>query len=181
MKPFEPHSLPLKNLNWERCVPFLGKAHSALGRYGGLLSSSNFYMSAFFEANRQEYYQRLRRISNDDDWQGWIEYFLGGINELTNQNTDKALSIFELYKEMKTIFVEITRSQYAINVLDFLFHKPTFSTSEFVSETKLKRRTAFRLLSKLKENGIVFSTTSGRKTKAEFYTFEKLLEISDRA
>ena len=36
-----------------------------------LLSSPNFYISAFLERRRSEYYDRLLAVSKDDDWTGW--------------------------------------------------------------------------------------------------------------
>jgi Fic family protein len=41
-----------------------------------LLSSPVFYISAFLERYRNDYYGRLRRISELGDWQGWIRFFL---------------------------------------------------------------------------------------------------------
>lgn len=39
MKPFEPHTLPLKNLEWEAFIDLMGKANRHIARYDGLLQS----------------------------------------------------------------------------------------------------------------------------------------------
>ncbi|HET6383401.1 MAG TPA: Fic family protein [Armatimonadota bacterium] len=36
-----------------------------------LMSSPNFYISAYMESHRDEYYDRLLAVSRDDDWTGW--------------------------------------------------------------------------------------------------------------
>ena len=40
------------------------------------LSRPMFYLSAYLESHREIYYDRLRRISAEGDWDGWIEFFL---------------------------------------------------------------------------------------------------------
>lgn len=39
------------------------------------LSSPMFYLSGYLEAHRDEYYERLKRIYQEGDWTGWIEFF----------------------------------------------------------------------------------------------------------
>ncbi len=144
----------------------------------GLLSSPNFYMSAFFEANRQEYYQKLRRISTDDDWPGWIEYFLGGVIEQTGQNVEKALSILDLYQEMKSKIAEAIRSQNAIVVLDFLFHKPVFTAKEFIQLTGIKKRTAMRIIEVLSGSQIIKIAEPSSGSQAGIYNFGALVNLT---
>jgi Fic family protein len=43
------------------------------------LSDPWLYMSAFFDENRDEYIDRLFRISTEGDWEGWIEFCLRGV------------------------------------------------------------------------------------------------------
>src|SRR5699024_6328632 len=43
------------------------------------LSEPMFYLSAYLERNREEYYQRLKAISAQADWNGWIAFFLQGV------------------------------------------------------------------------------------------------------
>lgn len=39
MQPFEPHTLPLTDLDWRQILPLVGQANAALARYDGLLAS----------------------------------------------------------------------------------------------------------------------------------------------
>ncbi len=41
----------------------------------GLVHAPMFYISAFFERNRDEYYERLLAISRDDDWMAGVNSF----------------------------------------------------------------------------------------------------------
>ena len=41
----------------------------------GLIQSPMFYISAYFERNRDEYYERLLAISRDGNWSDWCVFF----------------------------------------------------------------------------------------------------------
>jgi Fic family protein len=45
----------------------------------GVLPEPLLYLSAFFEATRNDYYDGLRGITERGDWAAWIEYFLNGV------------------------------------------------------------------------------------------------------
>jgi Fic family protein len=45
------------------------------------LSQPMFYLSAYLENHREEYYQRLKSISQEGDYNGWIVFFLQAITE----------------------------------------------------------------------------------------------------
>ena len=44
----------------------------------GLIPSPLLYLSAYFEATRQEYYARLLRVTERGEWEEWLTYFLRG-------------------------------------------------------------------------------------------------------
>ena len=44
-----------------------------------VMPSPLLYLSAFFEATRQDYYSRLLGVSRDGAWEPWLEYFLNGV------------------------------------------------------------------------------------------------------
>jgi len=44
-----------------------------------ILLSPMLYLSAYFERNKQEYYDRLLRVSTEGDWNGWVLYFLNAV------------------------------------------------------------------------------------------------------
>lgn len=77
------------------------------------LSQPMFYLSEFLEKNRDEYYHRLRGISKEGDWDGWIAFFLGAVSEQAKANNKKVKAILDLYDDMKTKIYELTHSQYA--------------------------------------------------------------------
>jgi len=90
----------------------------------GLITSPMFYISAFFEAHRDAYYDRLRAISRDSNWTDWCQFFLRAVQSQAEDNQKKATAVLHLYETMKPKIVELTRSQYAIHALDWIFGSP---------------------------------------------------------
>jgi len=136
-----------------------------------------FYISAYFESNREEYYNRLLSVSQTNDWDSWIEYFLNVVILQARKNVQYANSILSLYNEMKTRVVELTNSKHAIETIDFIFRKPIFTTSNFLEETNIPRPGAKRILSRL-ANEVLNVLEPGVGSKPAKYSFNKLLEIT---
>lgn len=131
------------------------------------LSSPMFYLSAYLEANREAYYMRLQAISRQQDWNGWIQFFLTAIVKQAAINTDKVQGILRLYEDMKTKVVETTHSQFAIQALDAIFSRPIFQGSDFAAISRIPTRvTAAALIRQLQNAGIlkVLQPASGRRS-----------------
>ena len=145
----------------------------------GLIGSPMFYISAYLERNRPIYYERLLAVSRDGDWNGWIAFFLHAIEEQAGANGQKAKAILDLYDEMKRTVPEVTRSQYAIAVIDALFKTPVFSPAEFFEQAGISRRAGERVLQQLREREIIAVLTEGRGRRATTYLFPRLLAITE--
>lgn len=52
----------------------------------GLIHRPMFYISAYFEARRDEYYERLLAVLRDDDWIGWCRFFLEAVRAQAEDN-----------------------------------------------------------------------------------------------
>jgi len=143
------------------------------------LSQPMFYLSSYLEKNREEYYERLQNISRDGDWTGWIAFFLNAITEQAQLNSLKVKMIMSLYETMKERIHEITHSQYSIQVLDSIFNRPIFKTSNFVKETGIHKPTALGLLRQLKQAGILTELQNGSGRRPAVLCFPNLVNIAE--
>jgi len=144
-----------------------------------LISGPMFYISAFFEAHRDEYYERLLTVSRDGDWTGWSEFFLKAVQIQAEENLRKTNAILELYNRMKHQFAELTRSQYAIHALDWIFDRPIFKSSDFVRNVGIPNSTAKRILGVLKNENILKTLHEGSGRRAAILAFIELLNIAE--
>jgi len=178
--------LALIHAEFEALHPFLdgngrlGRMFVPLFLYGAkVLHRPMFYISAYLEAKRDEYYERLLSVSRDGDWTGWCQFFLEAITIQAEDNTKKTKAILALYERKKTIIAEATHSQYAIKALDFLFSRPIFQTSAFASESGIPVPTAKRILRVLQglDFFIILQEASGRRPAV--VAFKKLLNAAE--
>jgi len=144
-----------------------------------LLSGPDFYMSSYLEANHEEYHERLRAVSKDGDWEGWCEFFLTGISVQATENERKASSILSLYDALKSRMRTLTHSQYSIQALDFIFQFPVFNSPLFTNHAGIPKATAARILSILKNEGIILTIREGKGRRAGIFAFRELLNIAE--
>ena len=145
----------------------------------GLIRQPMFYISASFEANRDEYYERLLAVSRDGDWTGWCRFFLAGVKAQAEQNHDKASAILALYEPMKRQVAGLTRSQFAIHALDWIFAKPIFESSDFVASAGIPAPTAKRILGVLQAAEVLRNFVLDGGRQAAVLEFPALLDITE--
>ncbi len=180
--------LAILHAEFEALHPFLD-GNGRLGRLlvplflwqRGLISRPMFYMSAYLEAHRSEYYDHLLAVSRDGDWTGWCAFFLRGVREQAEDNLAKARAILALYERLKPKILEWTRSQYAIHALDWVFGTPIFKGRDFVANARVPNPTARRLLVRLREEGMLREVVAARGRSAALYTLPERLNIAEGA
>ncbi len=147
------------------------------------LSQPMFYLSEYLENHRDEYYQRLKAISAECDWDGWIVFFLRAIIEQASQNIRRVEAIKTLYDEMKTAIQETTRSQYSVHLLDAIFSKPIFRTSDLAQQLAadygIHDKTAPALLRQLRDAGILRELQPGSGRRAATLCFPRLINLAE--
>ena len=95
--------LSLLHAEFEALHPFLD-GNGRLGRMmiplflyqAGIIRQPIFYISAYLESHRDEYYERLLAVSRDNDWSGWCEFFLKVFQIKAEENLAKTQAILDL-------------------------------------------------------------------------------------
>jgi Fic family protein len=64
------------------------------------------YLSHYLKAHRQDYYDRLQAVRDSGDWEGWLEFFLRGVTEVSAQAADTARRILLLREEHRSLIAE---------------------------------------------------------------------------
>ncbi len=141
------------------------------------LSQPMFYLSEYLENHRDEYYARLKAISADGDWNGWIVFFLQAVATQSQQNSQRVVAIKALYEKMKQAIHEATHSQFTVHVLDAIFDRPIFSTTDLIARTQMHKPTAMNLVRQLKNAGILQELRAGSGRRASVLCFPELLNI----
>lgn len=144
-----------------------------------VLSRPTFYLSAYLEARREEYYERLLAISRDGDWTDWCAFFLRALIEEAKANTAKAKAILDLYERKKIWIAEHTRSQHSIRAVDFIFDRPVFKTTDFVAGAGIPAPTAKRIVYSLRDQGLLTTLQESAGPRPAILAFPELLNIAE--
>lgn len=143
----------------------------------GLIRQPHFYVSGYFERNREDYIDRMRRVSSHDEWTEWCIFFLNGLREQAERNITVAGRIFGLYDNMKLRFREELKSEWAIDALDFMFANPSFKNSKFTGHGRIPPHVASSMTRKLREIGILSQYAAGSGRRPAIYGFKPLIDI----
>lgn len=178
--------LAILHAEFEALHPFLD-GNGRLGRMlvplflwqAGMIRAPMFYLSAYLEARRDEYYERLLAVSRDGDWTGWCRFFLDATRQQAEANLEKARGILDLYGSMKPRLHELTRSQYVVHALDWMFERPVFRSSDFVGGAGIPKPTAKRILRVLRESGDLRAISPARGRRPATLAFSALLNVAE--
>jgi Fic family protein len=96
--------------------------------YKKVLSRPTFYISSYLEQNKIAYKQRLSSISENNDWNGWVTFFLKAVVEQSKENSSKAMQIIDLNRNMNQMAPKIISSKYSTQAIEAIFSSPIFDT-----------------------------------------------------
>jgi len=147
--------------------------------YKKVLSRPMFYLSSYLENHRDEYYRRLRDISSNNNWDGWVKFYLSAIVEQARKNNAKVKEILNHYFKMRDYIVERTRSQYAHQLLDALFDKPIFRSSDIQKKSKIPKQSLMPMLKQLQDDKVLIFIRQASGRMPAILVFQKLLEITE--
>ena len=68
-----------------------------------LMTQPALFLSAYFEANRLDYFQKLFWISEKQAWEDWIDYFLKGVISQANHTRDRVIRLKKLWQKVESI------------------------------------------------------------------------------
>jgi Fic family protein len=148
-----------------------------LAQLGSLVKPS-LYISAYLEANRDEYTHRLGAISSGHKWRDWIVFFLTAVVDQAQTNLDLVRRITALYEDMKPRVSRATRSEQAINLLDSIFDRPIFRASYLHESLGISRQRAAAYIRALKKEGILKEVRASSGRTPAILSFDPLFEIT---
>lgn len=131
------------------------------------------YLSAYFEQNRQSYYDHLAAVSYSGEWEAWIRFFLDGVTQQAKDAARRAKQLQDL-RESWHIRVRAQRGTGLMHdTVDFLAERPIITANAIVSKFGVTHPTAMSTLRRLAELGIVAEITGAQRNQ-QYLTSEIL-------
>jgi len=136
------------------------------------------YLSAFFEKNRREYYDRLISVSQRGEWEEWVNFFLQAIIVQSKDAAENSKAILGLLENYRGRVQEKRTSIYVTKLLDELFKNPYVSIPRAAIKLKTSFHTAKAAIEKLKKVNILVEITDKRRGKV--YCAKELLNLLEK-
>lgn len=131
-----------------------------------ILHKPLLYLSDYFKANRQTYYDRLNNYRTKDAIENWLEFFLQGIIETSEKAVETARKIISLREHgLKTISKFGRSTEKALMIYDHLFLSPLLKVKDVEKITNLTNPAALSLVDKFEKSGILTELTGFKRNR----------------
>ena len=140
----------------------------------GLLDLPVLYLSRYIIRNKPEYYEGLRRVTEEAAWEPWILYLLRGVEEMAQETREQIGRIRDLMEEVGEIARERAGKAYSKDLVELIFEHP-YCKIRFLEERGIaKRQTASNYLKAFAGAGLLRAVKAGREV---YFVNERLLKV----
>ncbi|MBC8281216.1 MAG: Fic family protein [Chloroflexi bacterium] len=141
----------------------------------GYLPQPMLYLSAYFEKHRDEYMDRLLRVSQVGDWENWIAFFLDAVAEEATEATRRSQDLQDLQQSFRDNLQTRRSSALTLRLVDLLFEAPVITMRAVRERLEVTARTAQLQINRLIDAGILVEATGQSRNRA--YITPAILEI----
>ena len=174
--------LGLIHYQFEAIHPFL----DGNGRVGRLLSTlllcawnllpePLLYLSAYFAAHQQTYYDLLLSVSQQGSWETWLTFFLNGVSSQARDAVVRAQRMQNLREDYREQFQTARAAARLLQVVDLLFARPLLTVHQVEDTLNVSTPTAQGYINRLEDAGILREITGQARNRV--YQADKVLEV----
>ena len=163
----------LAHVQFETIHPFLD-GNGRLGRLlitlilcaEGAMNEPLLYLSLYFKTHRQKYYDLLQNVRIEGDWESWLDFFMSGVRETSEQAVETAKRLVNLFESDRQKIQSIGKlSGSALRVHHLLQQKPILSIGKGSDMSGLSVPTVTSCLIALEKLGIARELTGQRRRR----------------
>jgi Fic family protein len=147
---------------------------AALLEQWGLLPEPLVYLSGYLKQNQAEYYQRLSAVRSTGrgggDWEGWVAFFLEGVEVAANDAERGIVAIASLVAADRRRLLAAPRvGAVALRLFELLPLMPRFTIEQLRQKLATTFPTATAAVKLLEELGVVTELTGQKKNRCFSY------------
>jgi len=140
----------------------------------GVLPSPLLYLSAYFEANRREYYDGLLGVTEAGEWEAWLSYFLAGVREQAEDSLRRIERIEALTERWRRSLGD-TPLKIGEPLIAALTENPYCTVGGLAKRLGVAFTTAQRALARLESAGVIEELSGARRNRV--YCARELLTL----
>jgi Fic family protein len=175
----------LAHAQFETIHPFLD-GNGRLGRLlitlllceEGALKEPILYLSLYLKAHRSRYYELLQEVRQKGDWESWLEFFLDGVTETSEQGVASARRVMDLFAKDRHRIAALGRPASSAMRIHAEFQRtPLLSMPLAAKKLGMSQPTVQKSLEHLQELEIIREVTG--KQRGRLYEYTSYLRILD--
>jgi Fic family protein len=142
----------------------------------GVIDKPCFYISDFFEKNRNAYYEGLERVRTKNDIRHWIKFFLNASIYTAKTAKSKFKRVVELVNQLnKDVLAIKGRLENISKILEAFYDSPILSGKQLQAITGLTQPTVDGTVREMIYNDILKEITGNNRNRV--YSLYKYLDI----
>lgn len=178
--------IALIHAQFETIHPFLD-GNGRLGRLliaalledWGLLPEPLMYLSGYLKQHQAEYYRRLSAIRTEGDWEGWVAFFLEGVEVAAVEAERNILALASLVTtDRRRLLAAPKASSASYRLFELLPMMPRFNIEIVRQRLETSFPTATAAVKVLEDLGIVKEQTGQKKNRS--YSYQTYIELMSR-
>ncbi|MFP8958896.1 Fic family protein [Natrialbaceae archaeon A-CW3] len=128
----------------------------------GYLESPYIHPSAYFNRHKVEYVERMRAVSEEGEWEEWFTFFLEGLRSQAENSYDRTHQLRKLQERYEVEYSGTTNTdKFAQQLLQY----PYFRPPDLLEYLDVSRRTAYKIVDDLEEDGLIEEVTGKQRGK----------------
>ncbi len=173
----------LVHVQFETIHPFLD-GNGRLGRLlitfllcvAGVLREPILYLSLYFKTNRRQYYELLDRVRTAGDWETWVEFFLAGVRDASEQAAGAARQILALLEADRRKIEALGRPAASVlRVHRYMQRNPIITIPATAPKLSISAPTVAKSIEHMRKLGLLRETTG--KQRRRLFVYDRYLAI----
>ena len=173
----------LIHVQFESIHPFLD-GNGRLGRLlitfllcaAGVLREPILYLSLYFKQHRAAYYDLLDRVRTKGDWETWLDFFLTGVRDTSEQAATAARRILALFREHQHQIEALGRPAASVlRVFEHMQRSPIVSIPGAAAKIGISAPTVAKSLEHMQCLRILREITGRRRHR--LFVYDRYMEI----
>lgn len=149
---------------------------AALLEEWGLLPQPLMYMSAYLKQHQAEYYRRLSAIRTEGDWEGWVAFFLEGVEVAATQAERGIVALAsQVASDRRRLLESPKAGPMSYRLFETLPMMPRFTIEMVRQRLGTSFPTATAAVNLLESLGIIKELTGQKKNRS--YSYQAYIDL----
>lgn len=128
----------------------------------GLLDLPVLFTSAYINRNKKDYYEKIRAVTEKQEWEPFIAYMLDAFTSQAQESTKLLLAIKQLHEDTKREIRKKLPKIYSRDMIDVIFSQPFINPTRYGALLKVSYQTGSSHLKQLEQAGFMHSFQLGK-------------------